>query len=159
MKQAANPESNPKRAECPEEMAYLELSRTTDLLSRSLSQLLKPEDLSSTQYNVLRILRGAPDGLPCGEIGSRMITRDPDITRLLDRLEKRGLISRRRVTKDRRTVIARLTPAGLRLLARLDPPVQDTHREQLGHLGMKRLRALTELLAAFRGPASPDPVL
>ena len=58
------------------------------------SQVLKAEDLSSTQYNVLRILRGAPEGLPCGEIASRMITRDPDITRLLDRLEKRGLISR-----------------------------------------------------------------
>jgi DNA-binding MarR family transcriptional regulator len=147
MKQAANPESKPKRAECPEEMAYLELSRTTDLLSRSLSQLLKPEDLSSTQYNVLRILRGA---LPCGEIGSRMITRDPDITRLLDRLEKRKLISRCRETKDRRMVMARITPEGMKLLARMDEPVRETHRKQLGHLGRERLRELTELLQASR---------
>jgi DNA-binding MarR family transcriptional regulator len=150
MKQAANPESKPKRAECPEEMAYLELSRTTDLLSRSLSQLLKPEDLSSTQYNVLRILRGAPDGLPCGEIGSRMITRDPDITRLLDRLEKRKLISRCRETKDRRMVMARITPEGMKLLARMDEPVRETHRKQLGHLGRERLRELTQLLQAAR---------
>jgi DNA-binding MarR family transcriptional regulator len=150
MRQAANPESKPKRAECPEEMAYLELSRTTDLLSRSLSQLLKPEDLSSTQYNVLRILRGAPDGLPCGEIGSRMITRDPDITRLLDRLEKRKLISRCRETKDRRMVMARITPEGMKLLARMDEPVRETHRKQLGHLGRERLRELTQLLQAAR---------
>jgi DNA-binding MarR family transcriptional regulator len=144
---------------CPEETAFLDLLRTTDVLSRGLDRILKTEDVSATQYNVLRILRGSPAGLPCGEIGSRMITRDPDVTRLLDRLEKRGLISRRRITKDRRTVIARITPAGLKLLARLDQPVQDTHREQLGHLGMKRLRALTELLAVFRGPASRDQVL
>ena len=78
-------------------------------------RVLKTEDLSATQYNVLRILRGAPEGLPCGEIANRMITRDPDVTRLLDRLEKRGLISRCRETKDRRTVMARITPDGLKL--------------------------------------------
>ncbi len=72
----------------------MELLRTTDMLSRGLVGVLKAEDVSPTQYNVLRILRGTPDGLPCGEIASRMITRDPDMTRLLDRLEKRGLISR-----------------------------------------------------------------
>jgi DNA-binding MarR family transcriptional regulator len=137
----------------PEEAAFLELCRTTDMLSRSLSILLKTEDLSATQYNVLRILRGAPDGLPCGEIGNRMITRDPDITRLLDRLEKRNLISRCRETKDRRMVMARITPGGLNLLARIDEPVQDAHRGQLGHLGRQRLRLLTELLQAARGEA------
>jgi len=143
----------------PEETAFLDLLRTTDMLSRGLDRILKTEDVSSTQYNVLRILRGSPAGLPCGEIGSRMITRDPDVTRLLDRLEKRSLISRRRATEDRRTVMARITPAGLKLLARLDQPVQATHREQLGHLGMKRLRALTELLAMSRGPVSRGQVL
>jgi len=111
---------------------------------------LKAEDLSSTQYNVLRILRGAPDGLPCGEIANRMITRDPDITRLLDRLEKRGLISRCRETKDRRMVMARITADGLKLLARLDEPVEEAHRSQLGHLGKDQLRALAELLSAAR---------
>jgi DNA-binding MarR family transcriptional regulator len=129
---------------------FLELLRTTDLLTRGLVPLLKAEDLSANQYNVLRILRGSPDGLPCGEIASRMITRDPDITRLLDRLEKRGLISRCREAKDRRMVMARITPDGLKLLARLDDPVQEGHRRQLGHLGRERLRALTELLQAAR---------
>ena len=139
-----------RRVGSPEEAAFLDLLRTTDMLSRRLVQVLKAEDLSSTQYNVLRILRGAPEGLPCGEIASRMITRDPDVTRLLDRLEKRELISRCRETKDRRTVMARITPEGLKVLARLDEPVQAAHRKQLGHLGRERLQALTELLRISR---------
>ncbi len=139
-----------RRTPCPEEAAYLDLLRTTDILSRGPAQLLKTEDLSSNQYNVLRILRGAPDGLSCGEVGNRMITRDPDITRLLDRLANRGFISRTRDAKDRRTVVARITPDGLKLLARLDGPVQDMHRKQLGHLGCERLQALTELLKLCR---------
>ena len=142
-----------RRSGCPEEAAFLDLLRTTDLLSRGLVRLLMDEDLSSTQYNVLRILRGASDGLPCGEIASRMITRDPDVTRLLDRLEKRRLISRSREAKDRRTVLARITSDGLKLLARLDGPVQATHRKQLGHLGGDRLRALAQLLHAARSEA------
>ena len=139
-----------RRAECPEEAAFLDLLRTTDLLSRGPAQVLRSEDLSATQYNVLRILRGAPEGLACGEIARRMITRDPDITRLLDRLEKRGLISRCRETRDRRTVLARITADALKLLTRLDEPVQEVHRRQLGHLGRERLRALAELLYATR---------
>jgi len=142
--------SKRRRADCPEEATFLDLLRTTDMLSRGLVRILKTEDLSATQYNVLRILRGSPDGLPCGEIANRMITRDPDITRLLDRLERRGLISRCRETKDRRMVMAGITPDGLKLLARLDEPVGDAHRKQLGHLGRERLRALTELLHAAR---------
>jgi DNA-binding MarR family transcriptional regulator len=139
-----------RRAACPEEAAFLELFRTTDMLSRGLITVLKNEDVSANQYNVLRILRGSHEGLPCGEIASRMITRDPDITRLLDRLEKRGLISRCRETRDRRMVMARITPEGLKLLARLDEPVQLAHRRQLGHLGRRRLGALTQLLTAAR---------
>ena len=134
----------------PEEAAFLDLLRTCDLLSRGPAQFLKSEDLSPTQYNVLRVLRGAPAGLPCGEIANRMITRDPDITRLLDRLEKRELISRGRETKDRRMVVARITPRGLKLLSRLDEPVQDMHRQQLGHLGGARLKELQDLLVAVR---------
>jgi DNA-binding MarR family transcriptional regulator len=133
-----------------EEAAFLDLLRTCDLLSRGLTQLLKAEDISATQYNVLRILRGSPEGLPCGEIASRMITRDPDVTRLLDRLERRGLISRSRDAKDRRAVMGRITGEGLKLLQRLDEPIQEAHRKQLGHLGRNRLWALTELLAAAR---------
>jgi DNA-binding MarR family transcriptional regulator len=146
--------SKARHAPCLEEAVFLDLLRTSDVLSRRLAHVLKIEDLSSNQYNVLRILRGAPEGLPCGEIGSRMITRDPDITRLLDRLEKRGLISRCRETKDRRMVLTRISPQGLKLLVRLDEPVQEAHREQLGHLGRERLKALSELLRDSRGPIS-----
>lgn len=139
-----------RRPNCPEELVFLDLLRTTDILSRGLIHILKNEDLSANQYNVLRILRGSPEGLPCGEIAARMITRDPDITRLLDRLEKRNLISRCRETRDRRMVMARITPEGLKLLARLDDPIQQGHRKQLGHLGRQRLQALAELLQAAR---------
>jgi DNA-binding MarR family transcriptional regulator len=132
----------------------VDLLRTTDQLTRRLVPVLKAVDLSSTQYNVLRILRGADGELPCGEIASRMVTRDPDITRLLDRLEKRGLISRRRETKDRRTVQTRITREGLDLLERLDKPVREAHTRQLGHLSRERLRQLTELLREARGEAS-----
>jgi DNA-binding MarR family transcriptional regulator len=139
-----------KSVACPEEAAFLELLRTTDLLSRGPARVLKSEDLSATQYNVLRILRGAREGLACGEIANRMITRDPDITRLLDRLEKRRLIVRARDTLDRRTVITRISSEGLKLLARLDEPVQDAHRNQLGHLGRQRLETLSEILRISR---------
>jgi DNA-binding MarR family transcriptional regulator len=150
MKAAVQHATKVGRESCPEEAAFLEMVRTTDLLSRGLVPLLKAEELSPTQYNVLRILRGAPEGLPCGEIGQRMITRDPDITRLLDRLEKRGLIARWRDSKDRRMVLARITPEGLKMLDRLDGPMQEGHRKQLGHLGRERLKALCELLRAAR---------
>jgi DNA-binding MarR family transcriptional regulator len=138
-----------------EEQTLLELVRTTELLSQGPVELIKREDLSRTQYNVLRILRGAPDGLSCGEIGERMITKDPDITRLLDRLDKRHLISRTREPQDRRTVVTRITSAGLAMLARLDEPLQNSLREQLGHLGQKRLAELRKLLTICRreGPA------
>ena len=150
MKAAAKSGSKPRRPAYPEEAVFLDLLRTTDMLSRGLVQILKTEDLSSTQYNVLRILRGAPEGLPCGEIAGRMITRDPDVTRLLDRLERRGLISRSREARDRRTVVGRITREGLKVLGRLDEPVQSTHRKQLGHLGRGRLGELTELVRAAR---------
>src|SRR6202167_2367157 len=141
---------NKRRVACPEEIVFLDLARTTDMLSRGLIRVLKTEDVSPTQYNVLRILRGAPEGLPCGEIANRMITRDPDVTRLLDRLEKRGLISRCRETKDRRTVKVRIAPEGLKVLEKLDDPVQSAHRQRLGHLGRARLQELTELLRIAR---------
>jgi DNA-binding MarR family transcriptional regulator len=153
MASSTQPETGQRQSASLEEATYLELTRTTDLLARSLSELMKTEDLSGTQYNVLRILRGAPEGLACGEIASRMITRDPDITRLLDRLEKRGLISRCRETRDRRMVMARITPEGMKLLARLDEPVRETHRRQLAHLGRAKLRELTDLLRSARGAA------
>jgi DNA-binding MarR family transcriptional regulator len=150
MKRILEPGKSVRRVGCSEEAAFLDLIRTTDILSRGLVKVLKTEDLSPTQYNVLRILRGAPEGLPCGEIADRMITRDPDITRLLDRLEKRALISRCRETKDRRMVMVRITAEGLKVLDRLDEPVETAHRSQLGHLGQERLRVLKDLLHSAR---------
>jgi DNA-binding MarR family transcriptional regulator len=153
MKEGTRSPGERRRADCPEEATFLNLMRTTDILSRGLVKVLKTEGLSATQYNVLRILRGARAGLACGEIAARMITRDPDITRLLDRLEKRSLISRSRETMDRRTVMTRITADGLKLLARLDKPVGDFHRKQLTHMGRKRLRVLTDLLRVARAQA------
>jgi len=150
MKESVHTATKPRRQVCLEEATFLDLIRTTEMLSRPVAQLLKSEDLSSTQYNVLRILRGSPEGLACGEISNRMITHDPDITRLLDRLEKRNLISRCRETKDRRMVMARITTEGLELLAGLDEPVLAMHRKLLGHLGRERLRALSSLLSVCR---------
>jgi DNA-binding MarR family transcriptional regulator len=150
VKITTRPERKLRAVPSLEEAAFLDLLRTTDMLSRGLIHVLKAEELSATQYNVLRILRGAPEGLPCGEIANRMITRDPDVTRLLDRLEKRNLIARCREAKDRRTVMTRITPEGLKLLARLDEPVQTGHRKLLGHLGPKRLQELMRLLQVAR---------
>ena len=135
--------------------------RTADALARGGEALLKPTGLSATQYNVLRILRGAgPQGLACREVGCRMISRDPDITRLLDRMESRGLIARAREEQDRRVVKTRITPGGLRVLAELDAPVQELHRRQLHHLPAKELRQLSRLLERVRAqaetPCSPE---
>ncbi len=131
--------------------AILNLHKTTDVLGREIESILKPHGISGTQYNVLRILRGAgPDGLKCSEIGERLVTRDPDITRLLDRIEKHGLIHRVREEKDRRVVRTRITQQGLDLLERMDQPVEDGSRRMLGHLGQKRLAQLIELLEAAR---------
>lgn len=139
-----------KRKGISEEALFLDLLRTVEALGHPLTQLLKAEDLSSTQYNVLRILRGAPEGLTCGEIANRMVTRDPDITRLLDRLEKRNLAGRQRDTQDRRVVLTKIQPAGLELLARLDEPVREAHYRLLGHLGPARQEALRALLEECR---------
>jgi DNA-binding MarR family transcriptional regulator len=129
-----------------EEQAFISLARTTDLLGRKLEACVRAAGISPNQYNVLRILRGSPQGLTGRDIACRMISRDPDITRLLDRLEQRGLVSRCRETKDRRMVHTRITDRGLSLLAELDTPITEIHQEQLGHLGAERLELLIELL-------------
>jgi DNA-binding MarR family transcriptional regulator len=131
--------------------AYVGLLRTADALLRGIEAVLKNAGLSPTQYNVLRILRGAGrTGLSCREIAERMITRDPDITRLLDRLEKRRLIARARGALDRRLILTRISARGLSLLKTLDQPVVAVHRKQLRHLGEKRLRRLVRLLEEAR---------
>lgn len=134
---------------------FVSVLRTADAFARGAEDLLKPYNLSGTQYNILRILRGAgTEGLACREVGGKLISRDPDITRLLDRMESRGLIARAREAKDRRVVKTRITPAGLQLLEELDKPVQELHRRQLRHLPAKELRQLLLLLDRARGKNS-----
>src|SRR5580658_1773292 len=134
-----------------EDTIFISLQRTADSLGLEAEQLLKPHGLTGTQYNVLRILRGAePAGLPCNGIGERMISHDPDMTRLLDRMEKRGLISRQRQTDDRRVIKTRITPAGLALLKSLDQPVRELHKRQFHHLPAARLKTLAQLLEEVR---------
>jgi DNA-binding MarR family transcriptional regulator len=134
-----------------EEDVYLNMLRTVERLSRGVAETLAGADLTPTQYNALRILRGAGDaGASCTEVSERMVTKDSDVTRLLDRLDARGLISRGREAADRRRVVTRITDEGLRVLADLDAPVAETHHRQLGHLGDRRLATLDALLRAAR---------
>jgi DNA-binding MarR family transcriptional regulator len=135
----------------PEEEAFLNLQRTAEYLRAQSAAWLKNWDLSLTQYNVLRILRGAgKPGLACNEIGARMVTPDSDITRLLDRLEKKGLIERWRDKRDRRVVMARATRPALKMLARLDPPARDSAKELMDKLSASELSALNSSLEKLR---------
>ena len=137
-----------------EEEAFLALQRTASLLLQALGRSLKSHDLTPAQYNALRILRGAgEEALTCGEIGERLVSPGPDVTRLLDRLEQRGLVVRLRDDEDRRIVRARITQRGARLLTQLDAPVEETLAELLGHLGPKRLQSLIDTLALAREKA------
>ncbi len=130
-----------------EEQAFVALMRAADHAQRRVTEMLKEHELSPTQYNALRILRGAgPDGLPCTEIGERMINRDPDITRLMARLEKRGLVERSRQKQDRRVIKARITERGLTVLNEMDPAVNEFQRRLLGHMGERKLTALIRML-------------
>ena len=134
-----------------EEEAYLNLLRTTDALARKEVELLKTFGLSPSQYNALRILRGAGDeGVTCTELSERMLTKDPDVTRLIDRLESRHLIRRARSDQDRRVVRTTITGAGLDLLSELDGPCEAMVRSLLGHLDEKSLRSLIALLEEAR---------
>ena len=135
-----------------EQEAYLSLLRTADALQAQVEGKLKEFGLTGTQYNALRILRGAgPGGLPCREIGERMITRDPDITRLLNRLEDHGFVERTRARHDRRVIYGKITAAGLKLLRELDNPIEKHGREILRHVGQEKLKRLIELLELVRG--------
>jgi DNA-binding MarR family transcriptional regulator len=140
-----------KPFECVQQELFLNLIRTADHLMRGFEELLKPYNLSPTQYNILRILRGAGDGgMHCKGIGGHLITRDPDITRLLDRLEARHLITRQRDTKDRRVVSTRITTEGTKILRELDKPVVELHRSQLDHLAENKIGHLIDLLEEVR---------
>src|ERR1700730_5971333 len=130
-----------------ENRIFVALLQTADTLSQEAEQLLKAAGLTGAQYNVLRILRGAePEGLPCRGISDRMISHDPDMTRLLDRMEIRGLCLRERQTDDRRVVTMRITPQALSLLKTLDQPIHDLHKRQFRHMPVLRLKTLGALL-------------
>ena len=134
-----------------ENRIFIALLQAADALGQEAEHLLKAAGLTGAQYNVLRILRGAePAGLPCRGIADRMISHDPDMTRLLDRMEKRGLITRVRQADDRRVVKTRVTAPGLSLLKTLDQPVHDLHKRQFRHLPAARLKILSELLEELR---------
>lgn len=140
-----------------EHEVVLNVMRTAGSFRKGISEVLKPFDLTAPQYNILRILRGAPeDGLPCNEVGDRLVSRDPDVTRLLDRLEKRGMVERGRSVDDRRVVNVRITKAGHGLVDDLDKPMNDVHESQLGHMKKKHMRALIELLEKARGSEKED---
>ena len=135
-----------------EQEAFLTLCRAAADLQQEVAEVLRPAGLSASQYNVLRILRGAGGaGLACGEIVERLVARDPDLTRLLDRLERRDYVSRARDAADRRVVTTRITERGLEVLAALDGPIAALHERQLGHLGAMKLRQLVRLLEGAAG--------
>jgi DNA-binding MarR family transcriptional regulator len=139
-----------------EEEAVLNLARTHEFLQQRMAEFFKRFDLTRTQYNILRILRGAgKPGITCSQAAERMVTADPDITRLLDRLESRRLIARERSSEDRRVVISRITGEGLALLKSIDRPLAEFHRRQVGGLGREKLAQLVEMLESLReDPAS-----
>ncbi len=134
-----------------QEEAALSIARTAAVLDHQVAQALKSHGLTPSQYNVLRILRGAgPDGLCRNEVGTRLVTQVPDVTRLLDRMEDTGLISRQRGSEDRRFVTTRATRKGLDLVNKLDQPMHELLQERLGHVSKKSLRALIDALAEVR---------
>jgi DNA-binding MarR family transcriptional regulator len=137
----------------PEQEALLNILRTADLLQRQAQLRTRGSGITATQYNVLRILRGAqPHGLPCAAIGDRMIAAEPDITRLLNRLKGLKLIRQRRDTRDRRVVITHISEAGLNLLSQMDPVVDRIPQELLGHLSASEINELIRLLELVRTP-------
>lgn len=139
------------------EEVFLNILRTADYLSFQMSQLLKAEGLSLSQYNVLRILRGAGSrGISCSDIVSRMVTHDPDMTRLLDGLERRGLSERRRDSGDRRVVLAHATEKAVEILDRLDQPALELLEKQLGGLGERGLGQLNRLCEKIRANAQAE---
>ena len=138
-----------------QEEASLNLHRTAQLLTARSDIFLRDYGVTPTQYNVLRILRGeGTEGLAAGDLGERMITRDPDVTRLLDRLERRGLVERWRCTEDRRVVWTRITPQGTDVISPLDATVGEIPVRLLAHMGEDRLRQLVELLEEARDGTS-----
>jgi len=144
MSSALRPSKSPPSLEAH---VFVTLQKAADALAQQVEQLLKANDLTAAQYNALRILRGTePEGLACSNIADRMISHDPDMTRLLDRMEKRALITRQRQKDDRRVVKTRITAEGLTLLKRLDQPIRELHKCQFRRIAVAQLKTLIETL-------------
>lgn len=148
-------EPKPMTFHSREQEAAVGLLRTADVVKRHFSQVVEQHGITIQQYNVLRILRGAgPEGLPTLTIGLRMIEQTPGVTRLVDRLEKKGLVARMQCPKDRRRVFCRITPKGLDLLAELDEPIRRADVQTVSVLGPADLDALIDLLDRVRASNS-----
>lgn len=150
---SASSPQHQRRYDTPEQEAYLNLWRTYDRLKAIEEELFNTYELSAQQYNALRLLRAAePDGLTVQGIGCKLISRAPDMTRMLDRLEQRGWIVRTRRADNRRVVDVRITASGVQLLDQLADPICEVHRQQFGHLTPAKLKQLVDLLAEARQP-------
>lgn len=153
MTTSTTPDIRAPRFDSLYQQAYLSLWRTYDRLKALEDEMFAQFDLSAQQYNALRLLEAAnPGTVPTLTLGTRLISRAPDMTRMLDRLEERGLVHRERRPENRRVVEVGITPAGLKLLAQLSDAVQDCHKRQLGHLPARDLKQLVELLQSVRQP-------
>jgi MarR family transcriptional regulator, organic hydroperoxide resistance regulator len=145
-----------RRFDSAQQAAFLNLWRTYDLLKAYEDRLFGAHDLSAQQYNTLRLLRAVhPQRVPTLELGNRLVSRAPDMTRLLDRLEARGWIDRERLSENRRVVLIGITPAGVALLDALAGPVRECHAQQLGHMTPQELATLNRLLNRCREPHEP----
>jgi DNA-binding MarR family transcriptional regulator len=150
------PKRAARRFDSPEQEAYLALWRTYDRLRMIEDDLFAGFDLTAQQYNLLRLLKAARAPVPTLTLAERLVSRAPDITRMIDKLEQRGLLTRTRPETDRRTVLVAIRPAGLALLDRIAGPLRDCHQRQLGHLAANELKSLTALLKIARAPHEPD---
>jgi DNA-binding MarR family transcriptional regulator len=144
-----------RRFDSPEQEAFLALWRTYDRLRILEDGLFARFALTAQQYNLLRLLKSAREPVPTLALAERLVSRAPDITRMIDKLEERGLLARTRSDNDRRTVLVAIRPAGLALLGQIATPLRDCHRRQLGHLAASDLKSLTALLNAARAPHEP----
>ena len=156
MDMRTKPKGRTRRFDSPEQEAYLALWRAYDRLKAIEDDFFAAWDLTAQQYNVLRLLRAEhPVGMPTQALVGKLVSRAPDVTRMLDKLEGRELIERKRTDADRRTVLVTITPAGLVLLDAMATPLKDYHERQLGHMGPADLKALTTLLRAAARPHEP----
>jgi DNA-binding MarR family transcriptional regulator len=154
---APSPRKPKRRFDSPQQEAFLNLWRTYDRMRLLEEQLFGRHDLTPQQYNALRLLKAAqPNAIPTLSIAARLISRAPDITRLLDKLHDRKLIERERPADNRRTVMISITPAGLELLEKIAADVRDCHARQLGHLSVSQMRTLIDLLQKARAPHEPE---